>query len=65
MDGKIEEKHKAIIMQTENKKVILFDVYQTLIDIDIDDENKKRNQASAWEYLAKSLEEYGVKISPA
>lgn len=49
-------------MQTEAKKVILFDVYQTLIDIDINDENKKRNQANAWEHLAKSLGEYGVKI---
>lgn len=52
-------------MQTEAKKVILFDVYQTLIDIDINDENKKRNQANAWEHLAKSIGEYGVKIDPA
>src|SRR3989338_5417757 len=52
-------------MQAEPKKVILFDVYQTLIDIDINDENKKRNQALAWENLAKSLEQYGVRISPA
>lgn len=50
-------------MKTETKKVIFFDVYQTLIDIDINDEDKKRNQANAWEQLAKSLEEYGVKIS--
>lgn len=50
-------------MKTETQKVIFFDVYQTLIDIDINDENKKRNQANAWEQLAKSLEEYGVKIS--
>ena len=48
-------------MKTENKKVILFDVYQTLIDIDINDENKKKNQTNAWEHLAKSLGEYGVK----
>lgn len=52
-------------MQTEAKKVILFDVYQTLIDIDIDDENKKRNQANAWENLTKSLGSYGVKIDSA
>lgn len=52
-------------MQTEPKKVILFDVYQTLIDIDISDESKKRNQALAWENLTKSLEQYGVQISPA
>ncbi len=52
-------------MQTEPKKVILFDVYQTLIDIDINEENKKRNQARAWENLTKSLEQYGVQISPA
>jgi len=47
-------------MQSETKKVILFDVYQTLIDIDIDDENKKKNQASAWKNLAKSLEQYDI-----
>ena len=52
-------------MKIENKKVILFDVYQTLIDIDINDENKKRNQANAWENLVKSLAEYGVKIQSA
>ncbi len=51
-------------MQTETKKVILFDIYQTLIDIDINDENKKRNQVRAWENLAKSLENYGIKIPP-
>jgi len=51
-------------MKTENKKDVLFDVYQTLIDIDINDDNKKRNQASAWENLAKSLGEYGVKVKP-
>src|SRR3989344_2161316 len=52
-------------MKTETKKVILFDVYQTLIDIDINDENKKRNQANAWENLAKSLGGYGVKVESA
>ncbi|OHA12826.1 MAG: hypothetical protein A3G49_03950 [Candidatus Sungbacteria bacterium RIFCSPLOWO2_12_FULL_41_11] len=52
-------------MKTENKKVILFDVYQTLIDIDINDENKKRNQANAWENLVKSLGGYGVKVESA
>lgn len=44
------------------KKVILFDVYQTLIDIDINEKNKKKNQASAWEHLGKSLGEHGVRI---
>jgi len=52
-------------MKTENKKVVLFDVYQTLIDIDINDENKKRNQANAWENLAKSLGGYGIKVESA
>ena len=52
-------------MPREPKKVILFDVYQTLTDIDINDENKKRNQANAWEHLAKSFGEYGVKIKSA
>lgn len=52
-------------MKTETKKVILFDVYQTLIDIDINEENKKSNQRNAWEHLAESLIEYGVKIKSA
>ena len=52
-------------MKTDTKKIIFFDVYQTLIDIDINDENKKRNQANAWEYLAKALGEYGVKTESA
>jgi HAD superfamily hydrolase (TIGR01549 family) len=52
-------------MQTETKKVIFFDIYQTLIDIDINEENKKRNQVNAWENLAKSLVGYGVKINSA
>lgn len=52
-------------LKTKNRKVILFDVYQTLTDIDIDEENKKRNQAHAWEYLAKSLAGFGVKINSA
>lgn len=49
-------------MKTETKKVF-FDAYQTLIDIDINEENKKRNQTSAWGYFVKSLEEYGMKTS--
>ena len=51
-------------MKTKAQKVILFDVYQTLIDIDINDENKKVNQAGAWENFAKSLEGYGITITP-
>ncbi|TSC77765.1 MAG: putative hydrolase of the HAD superfamily [Parcubacteria group bacterium Gr01-1014_29] len=49
----------------KSKKVILFDLYQTLIDIDIGGENKKRNEAKGWEFFAKSLEQYGVYIAPA
>jgi putative hydrolase of the HAD superfamily len=52
-------------MQTEPKKVIFLDVYQTLIDIDINGDNKKRNEANAWENLAKSLERYDIRVSPA
>src|SRR3989338_10641253 len=52
-------------MQAEPKKVILFDVYKTIIDIDINDENKKRNQANAWKNLAKSLGGYGIKVESA
>ena len=50
---------------TKTKKAILFDVYQTLIDIDINDENKKINQEKAWVNFAKSLEKYGITITPA
>ena len=46
-------------------KVILFDIYQTLIDVDINEENKKRNETRAWEDLTKSLEQYGINITPA
>lgn len=49
----------------KKEKIILFDVYQTLIDIDISDENKKRNEVKAWEFFAKSLEEYRISITPA
>ncbi|MEN9341883.1 MAG: hypothetical protein RIQ54_139 [Candidatus Parcubacteria bacterium] len=49
-------------MKTETPKVILFDAYQTLIDIDVDEEHKKLNKAKAWERLAQSLEEYGIKV---
>ncbi len=59
---------KQIFSQINNKstskKVIFFDLYQTLIDIDIDEE-KKRNQANAWKHLAKSLGEFGIKINSA
>lgn len=49
-------------MYTETAKVLLFDVYQTLIDIDIDGEDKKENEAKAWSNFAKSLERYGIHI---
>jgi putative hydrolase of the HAD superfamily len=49
--------------QTKNKKVILFDVYQTLIDIDINEEHRNINQTAAWKHIAKSLEIYGVNTS--
>ena len=51
-------------MKTEIKKVILFDVYQTLIDIDINEKNKKENKAKAWDGFAKSLERYGIHTTP-
>lgn len=47
-----------------NKKVILFDIYQTLIDIDINEENKKRNEVKAWEVFSKSLERYDIRVAP-
>lgn len=51
-------------MKTETKKVLLFDVYQTLIDIDVNEENKKENKAKGWDNFAKSLGRYGIHIAP-
>jgi len=48
---------------TKTKKVIFFDVYQTLVDIDINEKNQKENRAKAWNNLAKSLGRYGIDIS--
>lgn len=47
-------------MQTKTDKAIFFDIYQTLIDIDIDEERKKRNEVKGWEVFVCSLERYGV-----
>lgn len=55
----------VICMQTKTDRVIFFDIYQTLIDIDIDEEHKKRNQAKGWEVFVKSLERYGVHVTAA
>lgn len=52
-------------MQTKDNHIIFFDIYQTLIDIDIDEEHKKRNEAKGWEFFAAYLERYGVSITPA
>lgn len=52
-------------MQTVRHKAILFDIYQTLIDIDIDEEHKKENEAKGWEVLARSLERYRTYITSA
>lgn len=45
-----------------DRKTIFFDVYQTLIDIDINPEHKKINREKAWETLAQSLKKYGVDV---
>ena len=45
--------------------MIFFDIYQTLIDIDIDAGHKNENEAKGWEVFAKSLEKYDVHITPA
>lgn len=52
-------------MQTVNNRVVFFDIYQTLIDIDIDEEHKKENEAKGREVFAMSLERYGAHITPA
>lgn len=46
-------------------KLIFFDVYQTLVDIDIGEERKKINEARGWAFVAISLERYGVHIASA
>jgi FMN phosphatase YigB (HAD superfamily) len=51
-------------MKNETKKVLLFDVYQTLIDIDVNEENKKENKAKGWDNFAKSIRRYGIHITP-
>lgn len=45
--------------------MIFFDIYQTLIDIDIDAEHKKRNEAKGWGVFVQSLERYGAHITSA
>src|SRR3989338_3603554 len=52
-------------MQTKADRIIFFDIYQTLIDIDIDEAHKKANEAKGWEAFVKSLEQYDVHITPA
>ena len=47
-------------MKATTNKVILFDIYQTLIDIDVSAENKKRNNIRAWEKFAESLDKYSA-----
>jgi HAD superfamily hydrolase (TIGR01549 family) len=47
----------------QNRKTIFFDVYQTLIDIDIQKESREINQAKAWEVLASYLEKYGAHVT--
>lgn len=49
-------------MREKTKKVLLFDVYQTLVDIDINKENRKENEAKAWNSFAKFLKRYNIKI---
>ena len=52
-------------MQAKTDNVIFFDIYQTLIDIDINEEHKKTNEAKGWEVFVRSLERYGVYTTPA
>jgi putative hydrolase of the HAD superfamily len=47
------------------KHVVFFDLYQTLVDIDINEENKAKNEASGWEALARFLKKYGKDVAPA
>ncbi len=50
-------------MKNNFKQIILFDLYQTLIDIDINEKNKIINQAKGWKKFAKLLKPYGITIT--
>ncbi|OHA13407.1 MAG: hypothetical protein A3J10_02090 [Candidatus Sungbacteria bacterium RIFCSPLOWO2_02_FULL_54_10] len=50
-------------MEIKTSKVIFFDIYQTLIDIDIDEAHKKANEAKGWEVFVKSLEQYDLAVA--
>lgn len=52
-------------MQTKDNTAVFFDLYQTLIDVDIDKERKQTNEVKGWEAFTKSLEQYGAHITPA
>lgn len=48
-------------MQTKTDKVIFFDCYQTLLDINIDKENKKFNEKKGWEkFVSLFRQNYGI-----
>ena len=49
----------------KKEKEVFFDVYQTIIDIDIDGAHRKINEAKAWECFAELLERYGVHTTAA
>lgn len=43
------------IMQKHTEKVIFFDLYQTLLDVNLDVEKKKRDDKKGWEILVKAI----------
>ena len=45
-------------------KTIFFDLYQTLLDVNLDIEKKKQDDAESWAAFASSLEQYDLRVSP-
>ena len=46
---------------TENKKVIFFDLYQTLLDVELS-VNNLNHEIEGWDVFVKSLFKYGKEI---
>ena len=45
--------------------LIFFDLYQTLVDVNINEENAEKNEANGWEVFARSLKKHGKDVTSA
>ena len=59
---KICKNENMNVIQTKNGKVVFFDLYQTLIDVELS-VNNPNHEIRGWDVLAKSLHKYGKEIS--